>query len=132
MTRMDKNTPKSIDHYLERLPADQQQRLQKLRETIRKAAPDADEKISYGMPAFAQNGNLVYFAAWKSHIGFYPAGDVSAFRADLADYKVSKGTIQFANDEPLPLGLVARIVKQRVKQNLAKAKARAGKAKKKK
>jgi uncharacterized protein YdhG (YjbR/CyaY superfamily) len=129
---MDKNTPQNVDDYLALLPAHQRSRMQMVRETIARAAPLAEERISYGMPAFAQNGNLVYFAAWKSHIGFYPAGDVSAFREDLAAYKVSKGTIQFVDDEPLPLGLVMRIVKQRVKQNLEKATARTAKAKKQK
>ena len=94
-----------------------------MRLTIRKAAPQARETISYGIPAFTLNGLLVWFAAHKTHIGFYPrASAIAAFKKDLSAYKGAKGSVQFPFDEPLPLLLVSRIVKFRVKQNLSKSK----------
>jgi len=115
-------TPASIDDYIATFPHEVQAILEKLRQTIRKAAPDATEKISYQMPTFYLNGNLVHFAAYKNHIGFYPApSGIVAFEAELSEYKTSKGAIQFPIDKPLPLALVKKIVTFRVDENLAKA-----------
>src|SRR5262245_53378567 len=110
--------PSDIDDYISQFPDDVQAVLQKVRKTIRKAAPDAEEVISYQMPAFKQNGILVYFAAWKKHIGFYPPikGDKSLQKA-AARYAGSKGNLQFPLDEPIPYDLITRIVKLRVKQD---------------
>jgi uncharacterized protein YdhG (YjbR/CyaY superfamily) len=120
---MTKKTPKNIDDYLERFPKEVRQRLEKMRLTIKKAAPQARETISYGIPAFTLNGLLVWFAAFKSHIGFYPrASAIAAFKKELSAYKGAKGSVQFPFDKPLPLALVSRIVKFRVKQNLGKKK----------
>lgn len=95
--------------------------LERLRQTIRKSAPDATEKISYQMPTFYFNGNLVHFAAFKHHLGFYPApSGISAFREELKGYKTSKGATQFPVDQPLPLSLVKKIVEFRVKENSTK------------
>jgi uncharacterized protein YdhG (YjbR/CyaY superfamily) len=117
-----KTTPQNIDEYIEGLPPGVQQTLQKLRQTIREAAPDAEEKISYQMPAFFLNGVLVYFAAYKNHIGFYPtASGIANFREEISAYKNSKGAVQFPIDKPLPIELITRIVKFRVKENLEKA-----------
>jgi uncharacterized protein YdhG (YjbR/CyaY superfamily) len=111
--------PKDIDDYADRFPKEVQRLLNDMRLTIKKAAPKAEETISYGIPAFRLNGMLVWFAAFKSHIGFYPgAGAMMAFKKELAAYKGAKGSVQFPFDEPLPLALVSRIVKFRVKQNL--------------
>lgn len=115
----------SFDDYLERFPKDAQQRLQKMRLTIKKAAPQAKEKISYGIPSFALNGMLVWFAAFKTHIGFYPrTSAIAAFKKELSAYKGAKGSVQFPFDSPLPLALINRMVKFRVKENLSKAKKR--------
>jgi uncharacterized protein YdhG (YjbR/CyaY superfamily) len=125
---MDPNKAADVDEYVSRYPKNVQALLKKLRETIRKAAPAADERISYGIPTFALQGNLVHFAGYKAHIGFYPgAVGIAAFRKELAAWKLSKGTVQFPLDEPLPLPLITRIVKHRVKQNLSKAKSKAKK-----
>lgn len=114
---------KSINEYIQNEPKNIQIILKKLRATVKKAAPKAVEKISYGMPTFYQNGNLVYFAAWKKHIGFYPApSGIQAFKKELSKYKGSKGSIQFPFTEPLPLSLITKIVKARVKENIAKTK----------
>lgn len=111
-------------------PLDVKSILQKLRETIHKAAPEATEAISYQMPAFKQNGNLVYFAAFKSHVGFYPVpSGIEAFKNELAPYIKGKGTIQFPLDKPIPYDLVEKIVEFRVKENLAKKKAKKSAAK---
>ncbi|MBI3465042.1 MAG: DUF1801 domain-containing protein [Planctomycetes bacterium] len=119
-----------IDGYISGLPADVQAILQKVRHTIRQAAPDAKETISYQMPAFKQNGMLVYFAAWKKHIGLYPpiSGDKALEKA-VARYAGPKGNLQFPLDEPIPYGLIERIVKLRVKQDSAKAAAKRKKRK---
>ncbi len=110
--------PQNIDEYISGSPNDIQEKLKELRETIKKAAPGAEEKISYGMPAFTLNGILVYFAAQTRHIGFYPTSSgVKAFIQELGSYKTSKGAIQFPLDRPLPLELIARIVKFRVREN---------------
>ena len=115
--------PKTIDEYIAGFPDNVIIKLQKLRETIKKAAPGAEEMISYQMPAYKYHGMLVYFAAYKNHIGFYatPTGH-AAFKKELSVYKEGKGSVQFPLDQPLPLSLVTKIVKFRVKQNLEKAK----------
>ena len=115
-------TPKNIDEYIAACAPDIQEMLQKIRATIRKAAPDAVEKISYAMPCFAQQGNLVYFAAWKNHIGFYPSGSgIAQFEKELSAYEGAKGSVQFPFDQPIPYNLISQITKFRVKENLAKA-----------
>jgi uncharacterized protein YdhG (YjbR/CyaY superfamily) len=118
-----RKTPKSFDDYSDRFPKHVQQRLQKMRLTVKKAAPQAKEKISYGIPAFTLNGMLVWFAAFKNHIGFYPrTSAIAAFKKELSHYKGAKGSVQFPFDKPLPLHLISRIVKFRVKENLSKSK----------
>jgi uncharacterized protein YdhG (YjbR/CyaY superfamily) len=113
----------TIDEYIAMFPCDVQAILEELRQTIRDSAPDAEEVISYQMPAFRLNGILVFFAAFKSHIGFYPTSSgVSVFRKELSSYEVSKGTIRFPIDEPLPFDLIKKIVRYRVKENLGKMK----------
>jgi uncharacterized protein YdhG (YjbR/CyaY superfamily) len=120
---MNKKTAENIDDYLERFPKEVQQLLEKMRLTIKKAVPSAKETISYGIPSFTLDRNLVWFAAYKKHIGFYPGSSaVIAFKKELSAYKVAKGSVQFPLDEPLPLALVSRIVKFQVKQNLSKRK----------
>jgi uncharacterized protein YdhG (YjbR/CyaY superfamily) len=115
-------TPKTIDEYIAGFPDDIQDKLQKLRMTIRKAAPQAEEKISYQIPAFALNGALVYFAAFKKHVSFFPTpSGIREFKQELSIYKGSKGTVQFPLDKPIPFGLISRIVKFRLKENLARA-----------
>src|SRR5271166_3598508 len=125
-------TPNDIDAYILRFPTDVQQILRKVRETIRTAAPEAKEVISYQMPAFRQHGILVYFAAWKKHIGLYPpiTGDAAIEKA-VAKYAGPKGNLQFPLDEPIPFNLIKRIVKLRVKQDREKAEAKRNKRKKK-
>ncbi len=122
--------PATIDEYIAVFPKVTQKKLEQLRMTIRKAAPDAEEVISYQMPAYKCQGMLVYFAGYKNHIGFYPgAAGVAAFKEELSVYKNAKGSVQFPIDKLLPLKLIAEIVTFRVKENAAKA---AMKAKKKK
>jgi uncharacterized protein YdhG (YjbR/CyaY superfamily) len=112
----------NIDDYVAAFPPDVRVLLAKLRATIRKAAPRAEEKISYAIPTFFLNGNLVHFAGYKKHIGFYPgASGIKAFKRELSAYKGAKGSVQFPLDEPMPLGLVRKIVRFRVKENLAKS-----------
>jgi uncharacterized protein YdhG (YjbR/CyaY superfamily) len=117
-------TPKNIDEYIASFSPDVQPILERIRLTIRQAAPDAQETISYNIPAFTLNGILVYFAAFKKHIGFYPPvrGDAKLEKS-IARYAGPKGNLQFPLDEPIPYGLIERIVKLRVKQNLSKARA---------
>jgi uncharacterized protein YdhG (YjbR/CyaY superfamily) len=113
----------NIDEYISLFPQEVKTRLISLREAISKAAPDAQEAISYQMPTFKLNGNLVHFAAYKNHIGFYPApSGIEAFKKELSKYKSSKGAVQFPIDEKLPLNLISKIVKYRVKENLSKKK----------
>lgn len=124
------SSPKTIDEYIAGFPPDVQVILEKMRVTIRKAAPGAEEKISYQMPAFALKGNLVYFAAFKNHIGFYPASSgIRAFKKELSVYAGSKGTVRFPKDKPLPLGLIRKIVKLRVAENIKKAEEKSSKKK---
>jgi uncharacterized protein YdhG (YjbR/CyaY superfamily) len=111
----------SIDQYIETFPEATQKLLQKIRTTIQKAAPEAKETINYGIPTFTLNGNLVHFAAFKNHIGFYalPTGH-KAFQEEFSVYKTGKGSVQFPFDQPLPLALISKVVKFRVKENLEK------------
>ncbi len=112
---------KTIDEYIANFPVDVQGILQELRQAIRDAAPEAEETISYRMPAFKLNGVLVWFAVFKNHIGFYPtAAAIEAFKDKLAKYEVSKGTVRFPLDEPIPFELVKEIVKFRVRENKRK------------
>jgi uncharacterized protein YdhG (YjbR/CyaY superfamily) len=108
-------TAKTIDEYIDRFPKDVQRLLRQMRATFRKAAPKATERISYGIPTFTLNKRSVHFAAFTNHIGFYPGAAIAPFKEDLAKYKHAKGSVQFPFDEPLPLALVARIVKARMK-----------------
>jgi uncharacterized protein YdhG (YjbR/CyaY superfamily) len=113
----------SIDEYIGSYPANIQKLLKQIRSTIKKAAPGSEEAIKYGIPTFILNGNLVHFAGYKNHIGFYPAPvGIEAFKEEAAKYEAGKGTLQFSLDQPLPLDLISRIVKFRVKQNLEKVK----------
>ena len=127
---MDTNqsTPKDIDEYIAGYPQDVQAILEKIRLTIREAAPEAKEVISYQMPAFHLKGNLVYFAAWKEHIGLYPplSGD-EELKKEIAIYEGPKGNLQFPLDQPIPYDLIRRIVQLRVRENLARAAAKKGK-----
>lgn len=108
----------SIDDYIKTFPKDVQAILQGLRAAIRAMAPEAGETISYGIPTFTLNGNLVHFAAYKKHIGFYPTSSgIRAFKKELSPYKCSTGTVQFAIDRPLPLELIGKIVKFRIGEN---------------
>jgi uncharacterized protein YdhG (YjbR/CyaY superfamily) len=112
--------PKTIDAYIEGSPPEARPSLEALRMEIKKLAPEAEEVISYGMPAFRLNGTLVYFAAFSSHIGFYPtASPLPHFRKELARYETSKGAIRFPLGKPLPLALIRRIVKFRLKEKRA-------------
>ena len=112
---------KTIDEYIDTFPEDVRAILNELRQTIRETAPEAKETISYQMPTFTLNGNLVHFAAFKQHIGFYPTPTgIDAFKEDLSRYKGAKGSVQFPIDQPLPLPLIRRIVKYRVEENLKK------------
>lgn len=113
----------SIDEYILQSPPEIRETLQTLRKVIKETAPDAQEKISYQMPAFFQSGVLVYFAAFKKHIGFYPgASGIAAFKDKLSGYKGAKGSVQFPMDKPLPYDLIREIVKFRVEENTGKAK----------
>jgi len=112
----------SIDDYILNCDPDVQERLRQLRLVIKEAAPEAIEKISWKMPTFVLNGNLVFFAAFKKHIGFYPLPSaMEAFKDELSEYKSSKGSVQFPLNKPLPLELISRIVKARVVENTKQA-----------
>ena len=114
--------PTDIDAYIAGFPKEVLERMAQLRATIKKVAPQAEEVISYGMPAFKLKGMLVWFAAYAHHIGFYPtASGITAFKKELSIYKGGKGSVQFPFDKPLPLGLVAKIVQFKVAENLQKA-----------
>jgi uncharacterized protein YdhG (YjbR/CyaY superfamily) len=116
-----KGAPATIDEYIARYPADVQQILGKIRAAIHEAAPEAVERISYQMPCFYQNGNLVWFGAHTNHIGFYPTGSgVEAFEDELSAYKWAKGTLRFPMDEPIPYELISKIVNYRVVENMKK------------
>lgn len=109
---------KTVDEYISSFPLDIQDLLQQVRRTIREAAPDAREVISYQIPGFTFRGSLVWFAAFKNHIGFYPkASGIEAFKEKLSAYEISKGTVRFPLDKPIPFGLIQEIVRFRVREN---------------
>lgn len=115
----------SIDQYIDEAPQEVQQKLRELRTVIKSEVPDAEERIAYQMPTFSQEGNLVHFAYFKNHIGFFPApSGIENFKEELARYKTSTGTVQIPLDEELPLDLIREIVRFRLKENLAKAAAK--------
>lgn len=118
----------SVDEYIAEFPADVQQILAKIRSTIRESAPNAGEKIAYGIPTFTLNGNLVHFAAFKNHVGFYPdPSGIEAFARELSPYQSAKGSVQFPLSQPIPYDLISRIVRFRVQENQEKAGAPEGK-----
>lgn len=109
----------SIDEYIRSFPPEIQQLLEQIRDTVKHTAPEAEETINYAMPTFKLNGNLVHFAAYKNHIGFYPTpSGIEAYKEKLSVYKSSKGAVQFPLDKPLPLDLIKEIVMFRVKENM--------------
>ena len=113
--------PTNIDEYISGFPKETQKILEQLRATIKKTAPNAEEVISYAIPAFKLNGMLVWFAAYSNHIGFYPRGSgIEAFKKELSIYKSAKGSVQFPLDKALPWALITKIVKFRVAENLLK------------
>ena len=117
------NRPETIDAYIEGFPEDVQAILEKMRQTVRKAAPEATEAIAYRMPTFRLNGNLVHFAAFKDHVSFFPTPKgIMAFKRELSPYKGSKGTVQFPLDKPIPYELVRRITAFRRNQSLKQSK----------
>lgn len=112
---------KNIDEYISCYPKDVQIILGKLRTTIKKSAPKAEESIKYGIPTFVQNGNLVHFGGFKNHIGFFPTpSGITAFKKELSVYRCAKGSVQFPIDKPIPLSLISKIVKFRVGENLSR------------
>jgi uncharacterized protein YdhG (YjbR/CyaY superfamily) len=122
MVETNKTTPKDIDSYIGGFPQDVQVILQELRAAIKEAAPQAEETISYQIPTFRLKGNLVHFAAYKNHIGFYPTSSgIEKFKNELSAYKLARGTVRFPLDRPLPLDLIRKIVRFRVKENLERA-----------
>ena len=113
-----KIVPETVDQYIAAFPTDVKKRMQQLRKTIKVAAPKAEEVISYQMPGYKYLGMLVYFAAYKNHIGFYPgAGGVLEFYKELSSFRSAKGSVQFPHDRPIPFEIISKIVKFRVKQN---------------
>jgi uncharacterized protein YdhG (YjbR/CyaY superfamily) len=126
----DPKAPNAIDEYIAGFPQDVQEILEKVRMTIRQAAPEAGETINYRMPTFTLKGNLVHFAAFKNHIGFYPTpSGIEAFKDELSVFEGAKGSVQFPLSQPIPYELISRIVQFRVKENLEKAETK-GKKKK--
>lgn len=127
----EKATIQSIDEYIAQQAPEVQELLQSIRKVIKEAAPEAKEKISYAIPTFEQHGNLVHFAAFKKHIGFYPTpGGITAFDAELKEYPQSKGGVQFPYQKPIPYDLIRRIVEYRVQSNIELAQAKMLKKKK--
>lgn len=121
----DKKNPASIDEYISTFPENTRQILEKVRTTIKKAAPDAGETINYQIPTFTLQGNLVHFAGYKNHIGFYPTpSGIEAFKEELSVFEGAKGSVQFPIDKPMPLALITKIVKFRVKENVERANAK--------
>ena len=113
--------PGNVNEYISGFPPEVREKLEEIREIIRKAAPEAKEVISYSMPAVRQNGILVYYAAYTSHIGFYPtASGIENFKSEFSEYKSSKGAVQFPLNKPLPADLITRIVKFRLKETSSK------------
>lgn len=115
---------KTVEEYLSLFPEHQQKELEKIRKSIKDAAPKAEELISYGMPGYKLNGVLVYFGGFKNHCSFFPAGNsaIQKFSNELKGYKTSKGTIQFPLNEPIPISLIKKIVRERVRENEIKQK----------
>lgn len=125
-----KNSFSTIDEYIALFPKETGKILKELCKVIKEAAPQAEEKISYQMPTFFLQGNLVHFAAYKNHIGFYPTpSGIEAFKKELSIYEGAKGSVQFPINQPLPLPLISRIVKYRVEENLKKVKTKSVKKK---
>jgi uncharacterized protein YdhG (YjbR/CyaY superfamily) len=125
MTGMDQAAPQNIDEYIAGFPEETREILEKIRKTVRQAAPGAGETISYRIPTFTLHGNLVHFAAYKRHIGFYPTPTgIEAFKDELSAYKSARGSVQFPLDKPIPYDLIARIVAFRVKENQERAEAK--------
>jgi uncharacterized protein YdhG (YjbR/CyaY superfamily) len=123
--RTNQTAPVNIDEYIAGFPNDVQDSLQKIRMTIRKAAPNAEEAIKYQVPTFTLKGNLVHFAAFKKHIGFYPTPTgIEKFQEELSVYEGAKGSVRFPLDKPIPFDLISKIVKFRVKENLERAEAK--------
>jgi len=123
--RTNQTAPKNIDEYIAGFPQDVQEILEKMRLTIRKAAPDAEETIKYKIPTFTLKGNLLSFAAYKKHIGFYPApAGNEKFRNALSVYRAGKSSVKFPLDKPIPFDLISKIVKFRIKENLERAEAK--------
>lgn len=115
--------PTDTDSYIASFPKETQKLLKEVRKTIKEAAPGAEELISYGMPAFKLNGPVAYFAGYEHHIGFYPTGSgIAAFKDEIQKYKNSKGAVQFPLDKPIPVALIKKMVKFKVKENLEKVK----------
>jgi len=113
----------TVDEYIEQFPKEVQETLRQIRAVIKRAAPDATERISYRMPTYTRNGNLVHFAGHRNHIGFYPTpSGIDAFKKQLSPYEGSKGAVRFPLDKPLPVDLIERIVKFRVEEDKGKAK----------
>ena len=126
--KSDRTAPRNIDEYIAGFPRDVQVRLDRIRTVIRKAARGAEEKISYQIPTFTLKGNLVHFGGFKKHVGFYPGvSGIANFKTELAAYDSAKGSVQFPSDKPMPVSLIAEIVKFRVKENLERAQAKARK-----
>jgi len=120
---MENTTPKNIDEYIAKYPKDVQATLQKIRATIKRAAPDATEAISYQIPTFKLGGNLVHFAAFSDHISFFPTSSgVTNFKKELDQYETSRGTVRFPLAKPIPYALISKITKFRVKETVAKRK----------
>ena len=125
---MNKTPPKNMDEYISLFPTDVQTILEKIRLTIKKAAPTAQETINYQMPTFTLHGNLVHFAAFKNHIGFYPTpSGIENFKKELSIYEGAKGSVRFPLDKPIPYALIGKIVKFRVKEVMQKAEAKSSK-----
>ena len=123
--KTDEATPQDIDEYIASFPKDTQEILEKVRTTIRQAAPDAEETIKYQMPTFTLKGNLVHFGAFKKHIGFYPTPTgTEEFKNELSVYEGAKGSVRFPLDKPIPFDLISRIVEFREKENLERAEAK--------
>jgi len=123
--KTDEATPQDIDEYIASFPKDIQEILEKVRTTIRQAAPDAEETIKYQIPTFTLKGNLVHFGAFKKHIGFYPTPTgTEEFKNELSVYEGAKGSIRFPLDRPIPFDLISKIVEFRVKENLKRAEAK--------
>ena len=122
---MNETAPATIDAYIAAFPDDVQAILQQIRRIVHDAAPEATEAIAYGMPTFKLHGNLVHFAAFARHIGFYPVpSGIEAFQEELAAYKQGKGSVQFPLNRPMPYDLIRRIVEFRVRENTARAAAK--------